>query len=164
MRRSAAGTRQNRGLADATSALDDLEEAQRRLDRTQEDRMQEDIQDALDRVDRLAQMQEQVKEQVEGMAESPFERGDEVEQIHRMKDDMASGTQELERDLVRMQQGAQGENREAAAELREAVEGLREGRLEEKLAYTKGVVEQREREFALEWEEQISEDIEALRR
>jgi len=47
--------------------------------------------------------------------------------------------------------------------LNEAVETLREGRLEDKLAYTKGVVEQRERDFALDWEDQISSDIQALR-
>jgi hypothetical protein len=164
MRRSASGSGQSRGLADATSALDDLEEAQRRLEQAQDDRMQAGIQDALDRVDRLAQSQEEVRERVEGMAESPFERGEEVDRIHEIKDAMGQETQELERDLVRMQQGTQGENREAAARLNEAVEAIREGRLKEKFAYTKGVVEQREREFALQWEEQIGEDIEALRR
>lgn len=164
MRRSAAGSGQSQGLADATSALDDLEEAQRRLERAQEDRMQAGIRDALDRVDRLARNEEEVRERVEQMPENPFERGEEVDRIHQIKDAMWQETQELERDLVRMQQGTQGENRDAAAQLNEAVEAIREGRLKEKYAYTKGVVEQREREFALQWEDQIGEDIQALRR
>lgn len=163
MRRSAAGSGQTRGVTDATSALDDLEEAQRRLERSREDRMGTGIQDAVDRVNRLARAQEEVREQVENMAENPFQRGEDVGRIHEMKDAMAQETQELERDLVRMQQGAQAENREAAAGLGQAVEAIREGRLKEKLAYTKGVVEQRERDFALEWEDQIRDDIDALR-
>jgi hypothetical protein len=164
MRRSAAGAGQSRGLAEATSALDDLEEAQRRLERSQEDRMQEGIQGALDRVDRLAQTQEAVEERVREIPENPFERGDEVGEIHQMKDEMARETQELERDLIRMQQGTQGDNGDAAAELNQAVETIREGMLKEKLAYSKGVVEQREREYALQFEAQIAEDIEAVRR
>ncbi len=163
MRRSAAGSGQTRGVTDATSALDDLEEAQRRLERSQEDRMGAGIQDALDRVNRLAEAQEEVRGQVEEIPENPFDRGEEVERIHQMKDAMALETEALERDLVRLQQGAQAENREAATELNQAVEAIREGRLSEKLAYTKGVVEQRERDFALEWEDQIRDDIEALR-
>ncbi|MCJ7630250.1 MAG: hypothetical protein MUO50_17895, partial [Longimicrobiales bacterium] len=163
MRRSAAGSGRNQGLADATSALDDLEEAQRRLERTQESRMQEGIQDALERVDRLAASQERVREEVEQLPDDPAARRQEVQQIHEQKDEMVRQTQELERDLFRMQQSAQQESREAAVELNEAVEAIREGKLEEKLAYTKGVVEQREREFALEWEDQISSDIQALR-
>jgi len=163
MRRSAAGAGQNQGLADATSALDDLEEAQRRLEREQEDRMGANIQDALDRVNRLAQAQEQVQEAVEELSDNPIERAEGVQEIHDQKDEMVQETQELGRDLVRMQQAAQSENREAAEALNDAVKTIRDGKLREKLAYTKGVVEQREREFALDWEEQISEDIENLR-
>jgi len=163
MRRSAAGAGQNQGVADAASAMDDREEARRRLERSQEDRMEEGIQDAMERVDRLGRDQEEVRERVSRMAPDPMERGEEVDRVQEMKDRMTRETRDLERDLVRMQQGAQGDSRETAAELSQAVEVMREGRLAEKLAYTKGVVEQRERDFALQWEDQIAEDIEALR-
>jgi hypothetical protein len=163
MRRSAAGSGRSQGLADATSALEELEEAQRRLTRTREDRMEEGIRDALGRVDRLAERQEEVREEVERLPEDLSERRGEVERLHQRKDEMFRETEALERDLVRMSQVARGGERETAQELEEALEALRESRLKEKFAYTKGVVEQREREFALEWEEQIARDIEALR-
>ncbi len=163
MRQSAASSGQSRGLADATTALDDLEEAQRRLERNREGRVEEGIQDALDRVDRLARSQEEVKEGVGRLPENPGDRGDEVQRLQERKDEMVRETQALESDLVRMQQGAQRESRETAGELGEAVEVIREGKLKEKLAYSKGMVEQRDREVALDFEEQIAEDIEALR-
>jgi len=163
MRQSAAGSGQNQGLADAASALEELEEAQRRLERNQEDRMLEGAQSALERVNQLADTQERVREEVAQLPEDPFERRDQVQDIHDQKDEMVRQAQQLQTDLNRMQQSARGESREAAEELNEALETLREGRLEDKLAYTKGVVEQREREFALDWEDQISSDIQALR-
>jgi len=97
------------------------------------------------------------------LPDDPLERRDQVQEIHDQKDEMAREAQQLQTDLNRMQQSSRGQSREAAAELDEALETLRDGRLEDKLAYTKGVVEQREREFALDWEDQISSDIQALR-
>jgi hypothetical protein len=163
MRRSAASSGQSQGVAEATSALDDLEEARRRLERNQESRMDDGIQDALDRVDRLAQDQERVREEVENLPEDPGGRREGVQEIHEQKDQMVRDAQALERDLYRMQQAVQRENQEAAAELGDAVEAIREGKLKETLAYTKGVVEQRDREQALEWEDQIATGIQDLR-
>jgi len=164
MRRSAAGSGRSQGLADATSALEELEETQRRLVRAREGRTEEGMQDALDRVDRLAERQEEMRREVESLPEDPFQRREEVGPLHQRKDEMLREAEALERDLLRMRQGVEAESREAARELGEALEALREGRLKEKLAYTKGVVEQGDRETAVEWEEQIARDIEALRR
>ncbi len=163
MRQSAAGAGQDRGLADANSALDDLEEAQRRLQRNQEERIEEGMENALDRVNRLAQSQEEVRREVEQLPDDVSARREGVQRIQEQKDDMVGETRALRDDLVRMQQSARQESREAAAELGEAVKAIQDGKLEEKLLYTKGVVEQREREFALDWEDQISSDIEGLR-
>jgi hypothetical protein len=164
MRRSASESGTSQGLSDATSALDDLEEAQRRLERAQEEQIGEGIQDAVEQVDRLARTQEQVRAEVEALPENRSDRADEVQQIQDQKDEMVRDLEGLEADLSRMQQSARSEDPEAAGELNEALEAIREGRMEEKLRYTKGVVDQREREFALEWEDQISQDIENLRR
>ncbi|HEX9886816.1 MAG TPA: hypothetical protein VGA70_10020, partial [Longimicrobiales bacterium] len=163
MRRSAASSGRSQGTADAASALDDLAEAQRRLRRAQEDRSIEEAQDALDRVERLAESQRQVQESVERLPDDSAERREGVQRIHERKDQMLSEAQELERQLHRMRDEAQGENPEAVRALDEAIETIQEGKLKEKLQYTKGVVEQRDREFAGQWEDQIASDIEALR-
>jgi uncharacterized protein Smg (DUF494 family) len=163
MRSSAAGSGRSQGVADAASALDDLDQAQRRLERTREGRAQEEIQDALDRANRLAESQREVQESVERLSDAPGERAEGIRRLHERKDEMLGETHQLERDLVQMQQSAFGENREAAEQLGEAVEAITEGKLKEKLAYSKGVVEQRDRETALRWEEEIAGDIEALR-
>lgn len=164
MRRSAAATGQARGLSEATSALEELEEARRRLERNQEGRTEGSLQEALSRVERLAQTQDDVRRRVGELPEDPALRGEVVRRVQEQKDQMLRETEALERDLVRLQQAVRQESRETAQELGQAVDAIREGRLKEKLAYTKGVVEQRERSFAQEWEEQIARDIEGVRR
>lgn len=164
MRRSAAASGQARGLAEATSALEELEEAQRRLQRNQEGRTEGSLREALDRAEGLSRAQEEVRRRVGELPEDPARRGEAVRRIQEHKDQMLRETEALERDLVRLQQGVRRESREAAQELGQAVDAIREGRLKEKLAYTKGVVEQRERAFAQEWEDQIARDIEGVRR
>jgi hypothetical protein len=164
MRRSASGSGRSQGVADAASALDDLDQAQRRLERTREDRAQEEILDALDRVNRLAESQEEVRQGVERLSDAPGEREAGIRRLHERKDEMLRETYELERDLVQMQQSVFGENPEASEELGDAAEAISEAKLKEKLAYSKGIVEQRDRETALRWEEEIAGDIENLRR
>jgi hypothetical protein len=125
--------------------------------------MQDGIQDALDRVDRLAQAQERVREEVDELPSDPAGRREGIQQIHEQKDEMVEETRALERDLYRMQQAARMESREASEELEDAVNAIRDRKMEAKIAVSKGIVERQERESALEVEDQISSDIEALR-
>ena len=85
------------GSADATSALDDLEEAQRRLERNQEERIEEGIQDALDRVDRLAQTQAASPGGGRGAPGKSVRPGRGSPEIHDQKDEMVRDLEALER-------------------------------------------------------------------
>jgi hypothetical protein len=163
MRRSASNSGQSRGLAGASSALDELEEAQRRLERNQDDRVENDILDALDRVDRLAEWQSEIRDDVADLPEDPSARRPDVQEIQAQKDQMVRETQALKRDLARLQQVAGTESPEAAEELGEAVESLRENMVEERLAFSKGTIEQRDLPTALDQEDQIANDLEDVR-
>ena len=163
MRRSASSSGQSRGVSGAASALDELEEAQRRLERNQDDRTENDIQDALERVDRLADQQAQVRDDVAELPEDPSARRGDVERLQAQKDFMVRETQAIKRDLARLQQTARAESPEAAEQLEEAAEALTEGMVEERLAFSKGTIEQRDVGTAVDQEDQIAADIEAVR-
>jgi len=165
MRRSASTSGGSQGVAEAGSALDDLAEAQRRLERTREDRMQASAQDAMQRVERLAESQRQVQEELERLSSDPAGRQEDARRILERKDQMVQETQDLEDQLDRMAADARRDDPEAARELTEAAEAIREGQIAEKIAWSKNMVEQRgEEQIAREFEEQIASEIENLRR
>ncbi|HZD06063.1 MAG TPA: hypothetical protein VE173_14225, partial [Longimicrobiales bacterium] len=164
MRRSAASSGRDQGVAEAGSALDDLEEAQRRLQRTREDRMRESARDAMERVDRLARSQEQVQKELEGLSTDPSRRADQVRRMLERKDEMVRETQDLETQLKRMATDARRDDPEAARELDEAAKTIEDTQLMRRIAYSKGLVEQRSEDpYTRDFEEETAGNIEELR-
>jgi hypothetical protein len=161
--RRAASQGGNAGAAESARAQEQLAEAQRRLDRSRESRVGEDAQEAMDRVDRLQQQQRDLTEQVDGLPDDPAQRGEQVRRIQERKTEMAREVGELERDLDRLAADARQEDPQAARELGEAAEAIRASRLNQKILWSRGVVEQREREFARIFEEGLEEDFESVR-
>ena len=161
--RRAASQGGNAGAAESARAQEQLADAQRRLERSRESRVGEDAQEAMDRVERLQQQQRDLTEQVDGLPEDPTQRGEQVRRIQERKTEMAREVGELERDLDRLAADARQEDPQAARELGEAAEAIRSSRLNQKILWSRGVVEQREREFARIFEEGLEEDFESLR-
>ncbi len=162
--RNAAARGGNAGVAESARALDRLQDAQRRLQRARENRVTEDAQNALDRVERLQQEQAEISRAVEDMPEDPSARTEVVERLKERKTSMAEEVGSLQRDMKRLSADARQEDPEAARAIDDAANAIEEGNLTAKILYSRGVVEQREKELARVFERGLEEDLEALRK
>jgi hypothetical protein len=161
MRQAAANSRSS-GLSDGLSALDRLREARRLLDENRAAGLERDVEDALRRAERLAEEQRRVIEDVERLAEGGNQSG-RLRRLMERKEEMAEETAELEADLDRLARESRSEQRDASRRLREAANAIRDDKLEDKIRYSRGVVQQRSPEYARNFEEEIAGDIEELR-
>ena len=162
MRRAAAGS--SGSSSEAGSALQQLEEARRRLQNAQEDRARRDAEAALRQVDELARQQREVQRDVRDLPREGAERAAEIERLRERKDQMTEAVQGLERELDRAASVARAEQPEAATELQEAADQIRESKLKEKLQFSRGTIEQWDPETATTLEMNIEADLQSLRR
>jgi uncharacterized phage infection (PIP) family protein YhgE len=160
MRRAATNTSDNGGVARGQSALQRLREARRLLDENRTAGLQQELDDALRRAERLAEMQEDITERVGNLGEG--ERGEAVRRLVERKEQMAAEVADLERQLDRLSQETRREQPAASRELTEAARGIRDDKLREKILYSRGVIQGRSQEYAKNFEEQIGEDLDAL--
>ncbi len=166
MRRSAAQGA-NSGAAGATAAAERLAEAQRRLERERQERLGEDAQDALDRVSSLVQAQREVRQEVRELSSATgAQQTERVARLHERKDRMVREVEGLREQLQRMSVEAQREgDRDASEGFANAADEIEERKIREKLAYSKGVVQQRLQEgFATTFEAEIAMDLDELAR
>ena len=159
MRRAAAG---REGAAQGESALDRLREARRGLEGSRRAGLERDVRDALRRAEQLVEQQREVQEDVRALATDDG-RPERLRRLNDRKQDMAAEVDRLESDLDRLAREARGEQPDAAERLREAGQEARNGRLQDKIQYSRGVMEQRSQEYAERFEEEIGTDLEALR-
>jgi hypothetical protein len=162
--REAAARGGNQSAGESARAAERLAEAQRRLGQARERRVQDDAAGAMERVERLQARQEELTRRVGELADDPRDRGEEVRRIQQEKTEMAGEVGELEQTLDRLAADARRDDPGAARELGEAAEAIREARLSQKILWSRGVVEQREREFAEIFERGLEEDLELLRK
>ncbi len=161
MRRAAANS-QDESVAEGLQALQRLREARRLLDRNKSERLEDEVDDALNRARRLAEEQRRIEEDVERLDERGANRGERVQRIVERKEEMAEEVADLETQLDRLAREARGEQREASRELQEAANSIRDGKLKEMIRYSRGVVQQRSTEYARNFEDQIAARIEEL--
>jgi len=162
MRRAAAD---REGGASADAATDRLRQAQRDLERGRSDGLRRDVDQARARAERLAQQQQGVEEDVQrlgGGQDTPEARAERLRRLQERKDLMAGEVGALERDIERLAREAQGTQPDAARRLREAARGLRDGRVEDKIRYSRGQLPARSPEYARAFEEQIGADLDSL--
>ena len=162
MRQAAANARNN-GVAQGSEALDELREARRLLDRNRSARLQRDASDALQRVERLADEQREMVEDVSGLSDDLRERRDAAPPLQERKEEMAEEVAELEAELDRMSREARQEQPEAARSLGTAARSIRDNQLREKLLWSRGVIQERTSEYVQSLEAVIESDIEDLR-
>lgn len=160
MRRAAAG---RGGSAQGNQALDRLREARRQLENSRSTGLRRDLDEALQRADRLIDEQGTVREQVGSLPGSGKERQDAIRRLEQRKDQMADEVDQLESELDRLSRDARGEQPEAAERLRETARQARDTRLEDKIRYSRGVVRERSQEYAEAFEEQIADDLQRMR-
>jgi len=161
MRRAAANSR-NSGVAQGVEALDELREARRLLDRNRTARLERDAQEALRRVEQLAEQQRQMVEDVNDLTNDLRERREAVPPLQERKGTMAEEVDEIEADLDRLARDLGQDQRDASRMLEAASRSIRDNQLQEKLLWSRGVIQDRSAEYAQDLEAQIETDIEEL--
>ena len=163
MRQSAAAGG-SQAMSESNSALRGLEDARRQLENARSERARRDAEEAIDEVEELQRQQRDVQRAVR---ELPRERGPErqaeIDRLRERKDQMHEVVQDLERRLDEASRSAGRDNAQAARELGEAADEIRESKLKEKLQYTRGTIEQWDPESAVTMELQIEGDLQVLR-
>lgn len=160
--RRAAAEGGNSGVAQGRSALDELREARRLLERDRSARVRRDIDDALRRARQLAQEQRQVEQDVRELGSREALQGERLHRLIERKDEMAGQVAQLEGQLDRLARESRGDQRDAARKLEEAANHIRDTKVREKILYSRGVVQARSPEYAQNFEEQIGADLDEL--
>jgi len=163
-----AGARGEAGaLAEGLSALDKLKDARRLLDKNRSVRLDRDMDDAREQMERIRSQQERVASEVNRLTEEGAEggggSGERVQRIFERKDELAEEVANLESHLDRMAREGRSEQKEASRKIQDAANSIRDSKLKEKIRYSKGVVQGRSPEYAQNFENLIGEDVENLR-
>jgi hypothetical protein len=161
MRRAAASS-ESEATARGQSALDQLREARRLLEQNRSAGLQREIEDALERAQRLGEQQDDVMEDVERLAQDDPQRQERVNRLTERKNEMAEEVRDLESQLAELSRSARGEQPDAAEKLQEAATEMRDARLADKILFSRGVVQGRSPDYARNFEEQIGSDLDAL--
>ena len=163
--RQAAAQGGSAGAAGASAAADRLAEEQRRLERERQRRLGEDVEDAARRAERLTEEEAQIRQQVRALVgQTGADLAQRIRQLHERKDRMFGEVEDLREQLQRMSAEASREDdRDAAQTLAEAADEIEERKIREKIAYSKGVVDQRSQDpYASTFEAQIAMDLDEL--
>ncbi|MGH7720093.1 MAG: hypothetical protein ACREON_14785, partial [Gemmatimonadaceae bacterium] len=119
--------------------------------------------DALRRAEELAAEQRRIASAVEKLPEAGGARAEQQQRVMERKEELARGVGELENLLDRMARESRRDQREAARRMQEAANSIREKNLQEKILYSREVVQGGSPEYARNFESQIGEDLEQLR-
>src|SRR5690606_35068900 len=120
------------------------------------------VQDALAEAERLREQQERIASDVARL--SPADRrSDQVRRLQERKQELASAVADLERRLDRLASASRAEQKDAARNLQEAANAIRDTKLVDKILWSRGVVQERPGEYARMLEEQIGADIDRVR-
>jgi len=159
-RAAAAGEQGGEGIGNA--ALDQLREARRQLDRNKSGRLQRDTQEALDRARRLREQQERMIERVDRLDPTDPRYTEALRAVQQAKERMGSDVGRLEADLDQMARESMRDQPEASRRLQEAAGTIRDDQIREKILYSRGVVQQRSKEYARNFEEHIAGTLRQL--
>ncbi|MFB3853784.1 MAG: DUF4175 family protein [Vicinamibacterales bacterium] len=161
MRRAAASGDAS-AFADASAAAERLNNARDRLEQQRSDRMLRDIEAARDRVRRLAEQQKEIREDVASLGPPGPGRRARSDELTERKNQQVSEVADIERQLDRTASEFRRERQQAAREVQEAADGIRDDKLKEKIQYSRGLIRGAPAGDAAEFEGQIGADIESL--
>ncbi len=150
MRRAAAAG-ERAGESIASSALESLRAARKQLERGKSGRTLRDTRDGLRRARRLRE-QQRMTDRVERLDPDDPEA---LAGIHQDKERMGAEVGELEAALDQLSRDARRDQPAASRRLGEAAGEIRERKIREKILYSRGVVEQRSKEYARNFEQHI---------
>ena len=136
MRRAAAASGRA-ATADANSALDRLQEAQRRLERDRVDRLRSDVEEVQQRAADLVREQRDIQADMNRLGEASSGPGTEAgRRLFERKEAMNQKIADLEREIDRLASDARADQREASDRLRQAATTIRDDKLKERIRYS----------------------------
>ena len=139
MRRAAANGQQA-SAAQAASALERLQDAQRRLQQTQSGRADRDVKNALQQAEDLARDQRQIADDVKGLEAAGDKRQEKAQQLIERKTTLERKVGELEKQLDRSAGDIRGQEKGAAQKLTEAANSIRDNKVRDKIRYSSSMV------------------------
>ena len=154
-----ASDRLNQGL----EAMEKLEEARRLLDKSRSVQLNRDVAEAQQRAERLANRQQEVTKDVNNLEPDGEKRREQLQRLLDHKREMFKDTQELEKELDRIARSAKQEQSDAADKLQEAANSIRSNELDNKIRQSWNIIQNRTPEYASEFEQGITSDINELR-
>ena len=161
-----AANQMRQGAADPTAgsdALERLREAAGAMEQGRTEAARRGVDQATERARRLQQQQRDVAQGVNSLPADGQQRQDQIRRLAAQKDSMAAEVNALQTEMERLSRENQRQGQaEAARRLREAARGLAEGRVEDKIRYSRGVMQGRSPDYARSFEESISSDIDSL--
>ncbi len=160
--RRAAASGDSGAFGEARAAAERLSRARDGLERQHGDRLARDIDSALSRTRRLANEQKSIESGVRSLDKAGANRGQQAQQLQQRKEAQASEVADLEKQLDRTASDARRERPQAARKVQDAADGIRDDKLKEKIAYSRGLVQGAPGETAAGLEEQIGADIASL--
>ncbi|MEM7353011.1 MAG: hypothetical protein AAF657_19600 [Acidobacteriota bacterium] len=160
--RRAAASGEDAAEALGDSALDRLRQARRQLERDKSGRLARDTARAIERTRRLRQQQESMVQRVDRLDPGDPYQQDAVQSMLQAKQRMGAEVGELEAELDQLARESRREQAEAARRLAGAAGGIRDRKIREKILYSRGVVQERSREYARNFEDSIAQDLAEL--
>lgn len=159
MRRAAS--QQGQGSASG-SALDQIETARRLLEDARQASQTGGVEEAARRARDLADRQRGVSKDVQELPNAGAQRSEREQRLDERKTEMSGEVQQLQSDIERMSRDLARERPEAARDLREAARGMRDGRLSDKIQFSRGVMRQGAADYVRNWEQSIADDLDSL--
>jgi hypothetical protein len=148
----------------ASAAADRLRDAQRQLTSNQQARGERDVREAQRQAEEIAEEQQDIAGDARGLPQAGPDRLQQAQLLGQRKDALENKVANLEKQLDRMVGEQTRDAKDTARKLSEAVSGIRDNKVKEKIRYSKsllgaGAPEQ----YARNFEEEIGANIEALR-
>ncbi|HEX6630801.1 MAG TPA: DUF4175 family protein, partial [Gemmatimonadaceae bacterium] len=163
MRRSAGNNAQN-GAGAGAAALEQLRQAQRRLEEQRGQSLEERVRDAARQAGEIADRQRQLAGEAQRTAtSSAAERAARGQRLGEDKEALAGQVQDLENQLAAAAREARAGQPEAARKLQDAAVGIRQNQLADKLRFSANVARGGSPEYSRNIEEQLGEELGALR-
>ncbi len=163
MKRAAAKGDPSAG-GQAAAAADRLREAQRQLTGNQQARGERDVRDAQRQAEEISAEQKDIANDARGLPQAGPDRVPQAQVLGQRKDALENKVAGLEKQLDRMVGEQTKDAKDTARKLSEAVSGIRDNKVKEKIRYSKSLLGSGAPEqYARNFEEEIGANIDALR-
>jgi uncharacterized protein DUF4175 len=163
---AAQNNKDQESLARNLRAMQQLDEAQRQLNRLKQSQGGQSIQDLKQRAAQAAQRQSEITKDVEDLARRARSGDSSVnnskQQLAERKNELANEVGNLERDIDQTARGLNQEQQGAANKLREAASGLRQNRVQDRIRYTQRLMEMNQFDVARQGDQMVQQNLEQL--